>query len=102
MVNANHRLPMPRMLTRPAGHEAKAEARKSEAEDEAEVTWYVAEARHCKCSRPRSQFLWGRGQMPWGLDRGRGQKEWGHIGLEALTSLSNTTCVMNIHYTIFF
>jgi len=32
------------MLTRPAGHEA--EARKSEAEDEAEATVYEAEAKH--------------------------------------------------------
>jgi len=32
------------MLTRPAGHEA--EARKSEAEDEAEATMYEAEAKH--------------------------------------------------------
>ena len=36
-----HRLPV--MLTRPAGHEAKAEARKSESKDEAE-----AEARHVR------------------------------------------------------
>jgi len=46
------------MLTRPAGHEAKAEAeaRKSEAEDEAEAqiffeaeaTMYEAEARHVR------------------------------------------------------
>jgi len=33
------------MLTRPAGHEAKAEARKSEAEDEAEAkNFFEAEA----------------------------------------------------------
>ena len=42
------------MLTKPAGHEAKAEARKSEAEDEAqnffeaEATMYEAEARHVR------------------------------------------------------
>jgi len=46
------------MLTRPAGHEAKAEARKSDAEDEAEAqkffeaeakaTMYEAEARYVK------------------------------------------------------
>jgi len=44
------------MLTRPAGHEAKAEARKSEAEDEAETqfffeaeaTMHEAEARHVR------------------------------------------------------
>jgi len=44
------------MLTRPAGHEAKAEARKSQAEDEAEAqnffedeaTMYEAEARHVR------------------------------------------------------
>jgi len=36
------------MSTRPAGHEAKAEARKSEAEDEAEATMYEAEARHVR------------------------------------------------------
>jgi len=44
------------MLTRPAGHEAKAEAKKSEAEDEAEApiffaaeaTMYEAEARHVR------------------------------------------------------
>ena len=36
------------MLTRPAGHEAKAEARKSEAEAEAEATMYKAEARHVR------------------------------------------------------
>jgi len=34
------------------------------------------------CSRPRGQFLRGRGQMPWGQDRGqilrgRGQMPWG-------------------------
>ena len=46
MVNANHRLLIPGMLTRPAGHEAK--ARKSEAEDEAEATMYEAEARHVR------------------------------------------------------
>ena len=34
------------MLTRPAGHEAKAEARKSE--DEAEAAMYEAEARHVR------------------------------------------------------
>ena len=44
----------PGMLTKPAGHEAKAEARKSEAEDEAqnffeaEATMYEAEARHVR------------------------------------------------------
>jgi len=32
------------MLTRPAGHEAEAEARKSEAEDEAEAHFFEAEA----------------------------------------------------------
>ena len=36
------------MLTRPAGHEAKAEARKSEAEDEAETQFF---------SRPRPQCM---------------------------------------------
>ena len=39
------------MLMRPAGHEAKAEARKSEAEKiffEAEATMYEAEARHVR------------------------------------------------------
>ena len=44
------------MSTRPAGHEAKAQARKSEAEDEAEAqiffeveaTMYEAEARHVR------------------------------------------------------
>jgi len=37
------------MLTRPAGHEAKAEARKSEAEDEAEAPKkFEAEARHVR------------------------------------------------------
>ena len=41
------------MLMRPAGHEAKAEARKSEAEGqkfffEAEATMYEAEARHVR------------------------------------------------------
>ena len=45
----------PGMLTRPAGQEAKAEARKSGAEDEAEkkffeaeATMYEAEARHVR------------------------------------------------------
>ena len=37
----------PVMLTRPAGHEAKAEARKSEAEDEAPKK-FEAEARHVR------------------------------------------------------
>jgi len=40
------------MLMRPAGHEAKAEARKSEDKDvnflEAEATMYEAEARHVR------------------------------------------------------
>jgi len=38
------------MLTRPAVHEAKAEAeaRKSEAKDEAEATMYKAAARHVR------------------------------------------------------
>jgi len=37
------------MLTRPAGHEAKAEARKSEADDEAEAQkFFEAEARHVR------------------------------------------------------
>jgi len=53
----------------------------------------------------RGQFLWGRGQMPSGRDRGRGQKEWGrgwgwvrmiwprgHMGPEALTSLQTLRC----------
>jgi len=34
------------MLTRPAGHEAKAEARKSEAEDQS--TMYEVKARHVR------------------------------------------------------
>jgi len=41
------------MLKRPAGHEAKAEARKSEAEDEAEVQNFF---------RGRDHNVWGRGQ----------------------------------------
>ena len=43
------------MLTRPAGHEAKAEAeaRKNEAEDEVEAQ---------KFFRGRGQNVWGRGQ----------------------------------------
>jgi len=37
------------MLTRPAGHEAKAEARKSEAGDKAEAQkFFEAEARHVR------------------------------------------------------
>ena len=52
MFDFNHskRLSWPRakpgMLTRPAGNEAKAEARKSEAEDQA--TMYEVKARHVR------------------------------------------------------
>ena len=52
------------------------------------------------CSRPRGQFLRGRGQMPWGRGqilrgRGRGRIIWlrGHTGLEALTFLVYTSGV---------
>ena len=43
----------PGMLMRPAGHEAKAEARKSEAEDEAEAQ---------KFFQGRGHNVWDRGQ----------------------------------------
>ena len=41
------------MLTRPAGHEAKAEARNSESENEADAQ---------KFFRGRGHNVWGRGQ----------------------------------------
>ena len=55
MVNANHPLLIPGMLTRPAGHEAKAEARKSEDEDEAQAQNFFR-------GRGRGHNVWGRGQ----------------------------------------
>jgi len=42
------------MLTRPAGHEAKAEAKKSEAEDKAEAQNFFSRP---QCMRPRPDTL---------------------------------------------
>ena len=44
------------MLTRPAGHEAKAEARKSEAEDEAEAQKIFFEA-EAEATHVREQLI---------------------------------------------
>ena len=44
------------MLTRPAGHEAKAEARKSEAVDETEAQNFFSRPRP-QCKRPRPDTL---------------------------------------------
>ena len=49
----------------------------------------------CKYSRPQGQFLWGRGQMPWGRDRGR--MIWPRGLNIPVWGLADTRCSVYIH-----